>query len=107
MHRILEDWERPSADKAMRGAPPLDRKLTSARLGARMTIPGVKSDDTKTTVTGNVPSTRDEIRLEKEKVSARHHGLVRCRTFFGRSVALPGPVVAANTEARLRYGRLP
>jgi hypothetical protein len=33
--------------------------------------------------------------------------LVRRRTFFGRSVALPAPVVAAKTEARLRHGRLP
>ncbi len=48
----------------MLGAPPLARKLTSVEVGVRLTIPGVKSDDTKIAVTGDVPSTREEIRLE-------------------------------------------
>lgn len=91
----------------MLGAPPLARKLTSVEVGVRLRIPGVKSDDTKIPLTGDVLSTREEIRLEKEKESARYHGPGLRHAFFGRSVALPGPVMADKIKARLQHSMLP
>jgi len=51
----------------MLGAPPAELKLASVEVGVRMTIPCVCSDNTKTTVTSRVLSTRDEIRPEQRE----------------------------------------
>jgi HSP20 family protein len=101
-------WVKPLAVPAEAGLEmKLDVKEDDKSYTIRAEIPGVKKDDIKVDVDGNLVSVRAEVRREKEEkqdekivYSERSYGMA------SRSFTLPGEVDAGGAKAEYRDGLL-
>jgi HSP20 family protein len=72
----------------------------------KATLPGVKADDIKISVTGDVLTIRGEVKHEEEVKNAAYHLRERSYGSFSRSIPLPTSVVADRAHAEFEDGVL-
>jgi HSP20 family protein len=79
---------------------------TNDKVLVTASIPGIKPEDIKITVTGDVLQLSGEMKEDNERDEATYH--VRERRFgsFNRSIYLPTPVVSDKAEALFENGVL-
>jgi HSP20 family protein len=102
--RLLEDAFSGEAAAQAAWAPPVDIEETDDAWIVEAELPGVKRDDVDVEVRDN------ELEISGEVKERERKGVLRRRTrrvgVFDYRVALPGPVDAANVDARLNEGVL-
>lgn len=103
-----ESFIRPSALTGQSGpaTPPLDVSETENDYVVKVSLPGVKPEDVKITVQGNMLSIRGEAKSEEERKGEHWH--IRERKFgaFQRTLSLGSPVASDQAEARYENGVL-
>lgn len=109
MDRLFdESFLRPFGDGGLisTGSPAVDVAETKDTIVVTATVPGIKPDDIKITLTGDVLSLSGEVKAETERDEAHYH--VRERRFgsFSRSIALPTPVISDQAHAEFENGVL-
>src|SRR5689334_17034603 len=109
MDRLFdESFLRPFGDggMALSSAPAVDVCETNDKVTVTASIPGIKPEDIKITVTGDVLQLSGEMKEDNERDEATYH--VRERRFgsFNRSINLPTPVVSDKAEALFENGVL-
>lgn len=106
MDRILEDWDRPSSPRDSLIAPSVDLLQTPEDVIVRATLPGVKADDIRISVTADTVTLQGEISQESDIEGAQYHLRERRYGGFTRTLPLPAPVVADKGDARFEDGIL-
>jgi len=107
IERLLEDsFVRPSPHKPLGIGLPLDMYETDDDIVLKVAVPGVKPEDIRITVTGDVLTIKGEAKAE-ETVEDWHY-IRRERSYgaFSRSITLPGNLVADKTKAEFQHGVL-
>ena len=86
--------------------PAVDVAETSDKVMVTATVPGIKSEDIKITLVGDVLQISGEMKAENEREEATYH--VRERQFgsFCRAIPMPSPVVSDKVEAEFENGVL-
>jgi len=102
--RLLEDAFSGEGPAQAAWAPPVDIEETDDAWIVEAELPGVKRDDV------NVEVRENELEISGEVKERERKGVLRRRTrrvgVFDYRVTLPGPVDAANVDARLDDGVL-
>ena len=95
-----------NGDWAGSAAPAVDVAETADKITVTATVPGVKPDDIKITLTGDILQISGESKAETEREEATYH--VRERRFgsFSRAIALPTTVLADKVAAEFENGVL-
>ena len=108
MDRLFdESFLRPFGDGGVAAsAPAVDVAETNDKVLVTATMPGVKPEDIKITLTGDVLQISGETKAEIERQDATYH--VRERRFgsFSRSIPMPTSVVSDKVEAEFENGVL-
>jgi HSP20 family protein len=84
----------------------VDMFQTENDVVVKATLPGVKADDIKISVTGDVLTIRGEVKHEEEVKNAAYHLRERSYGSFSRSIPLPTSVVADRAHAEFEDGVL-
>jgi len=109
MDRLFdESFLRPFGDGGQLAgtAPAVDVAETADQIVVTATIPGLKPDDIKVTLTGDVLQLTGEVRAQSERDEATYHIRERRVGSFSRAIPLPAPVVSDKTEAVFENGVL-
>jgi HSP20 family protein len=86
--------------------PAVDVSETSDKVVVKATVPGIKPDDIKITLTGDVLQISGENEAESEEDQATYHVRERRSGAFSRAISIPGPVMADKAEAHFENGVL-
>jgi len=107
MDRLFDDSIlRPlGRDDGMAG-PAIDLAETNDAVVVTATVPGVKTDDLKITLTGDLLQISGEVNSESEHKDATYHVRERRVGSFSRAVALPTPVISDKAKAEFENGVL-
>ena len=90
----------------MGAAPAVDVCETDNEVIVTATVPGVKPDDLKITLTGDLLEISGETHGEAEHKNATYYLRERRHGSFQRAIALPTPVVADKVQAEFDNGVL-
>ena len=109
MDRLFdESFLRPFGDggSMAASAPAVDVSETNDKVMIAATVPGMKPEDIKITLTGDVLQLSGEVKAETEREEATYH--IRERRFgsFSRTIPLPTAVVSDKAEAVFENGVL-
>ena len=107
MDRFFDDFFRykPMTYEGF-GAIDLDLYQTNNDIIIKASVPGVKPEDLKISVTGDVLTIRGEIKKDEEVKEDDYHIHERRYGSFSRSITLPGKVVADKATAEFKNGVL-
>ncbi|HEY59447.1 MAG TPA: Hsp20/alpha crystallin family protein [Anaerolineae bacterium] len=107
MDRLFDDfYSYAPATYEGYGVVDLDMYQTDNDIVIKVAVPGVKPEDLKISVTGDVLTIRGEVKVDEEVKEANYHIRERRYGSFSRSVALPGKVVADKAVAEFKNGVL-
>jgi HSP20 family protein len=109
MDRLFEEsFVRPRAGLIPFGGTglTLDVYETDEALVVTTDTPGVKPEDLDISITGDVLTIKGETKMEEEVKRENYHRQERRYGAFSRSVTLPVPVDADQTEAKFKDGVL-
>ncbi len=87
-------------------SPAIDMFQTDDEVVIRASLPGMKSDDIKISITGDVLTMQGELQEESEEKKPTYHFRERKWGSFSRSVSLPAPVKADKAQAEFEAGVL-
>jgi len=105
-HLVDDAVVRPGAGIAELQGPAVDMIENEDEIVVKATLPGVKAEDLKLTITGDVLTIRGE--LESKRNEEIERNILRERRFvcFSRSLALPTSVVPDKAKAEFEDGIL-
>lgn len=107
MDRLFdESFLAPFGDGGMGTAPAVDVAETDNEVIVTATVPGIKPDDLKITLTGDVLDISGEMQSETEHKDATYHVRERRQGSFRRSITLPTTVQADKAQAEFENGVL-
>jgi HSP20 family protein len=86
--------------------PAVDVMETPEDVIVTASVPGIKADDLKISLTGDVLQLSAQSTEESERKEARYHLRERRSSAFTRSIALPTPVEADKAQADFENGVL-
>ena len=72
----------------------------------KASLPGMKSDDIKISISGEILTMQGEMQAESEEKNSTYHFRERKWGNFSRSINLPTPVVADKAQAEFEAGVL-
>jgi len=103
-----ESFLRPFGDGGLIGqdGPAVDVAETNDKVLVTATVPGIKPDDIKITLTGDVLQISGETKAETETNEATYHLRERRYGSFSRAISLPSPVITDKAEAVFENGVL-
>jgi len=107
MDRLVDDAVvRPGSGIAEAQGPAVDMIENEDEIVVKATLPGVKAEDLKLTITGDVLTIRGELKSERNEENERY--ILRERRFgsFTRSLGLPTSVVPDKAKAEFEDGIL-
>ena len=109
MDRLFdESFLRPFGDggQLAASAPAVDVAETNDQVVVTATVPGIRPENIKITLIGDVLQLSGEVKAETERAEATYH--IRERRFgaFSRAIPLPTPVVSDQAEAVFENGVL-
>ena len=90
----------------MVGAPAVDVAETDSDVIVTATVPGIKPDDLKITLTGDLLEISGETRSEIERKDATYHVRERRQGSFSRTLILPTTVLADKAQTEFEDGVL-
>jgi HSP20 family protein len=88
------------------GAPAVDVCETDNDVIVTATVPGIKPDDLKITLTGDLLEISGEARSETERKDATYHVRERSQGSFSRAITLPTSVLTDKAQAEFDNGVL-
>jgi HSP20 family protein len=88
------------------GVPAIDMAETDKEIVVTATVPGLKAEDLKLQVTGNLLEISGETKQETERKDATYHLRERHIASFRRTVSLPAEVMADKAGAEFENGVL-
>lgn len=107
MDRLVEDaYVRPNSHLVGLHAPAVDMIENEDEIVVKATIPGIRPDDLKITLTGDVLTIRGELTSERENETDRYVMRERRSGSFSRSLKLPTSVVSDQAKAEFEDGIL-
>ena len=109
MDRLFDDaFTRPLRmyDGGQMSVPAVDMYQTDNEVVVKAAIPGVKADDVRINVTGEVLIIKGETREKEETKDKAYHIREQRWGMFERTVALPTDVVADKAKAEFENGIL-
>jgi HSP20 family protein len=107
MDRMMEDaFFRPQWTAGMLGSPSIDLYQTDDEIVVKGSLPGVKPDDIRLTITGDALTIRGEVKEQQAKDEASYHLHIRRFGSFSRTLPLPTVVVADKAKADFENGIL-
>lgn len=109
MDRLFDDsFLRPFGDGGWSGSvvPAVDVAETNDKIVVITTVPGMKPDDIKITLTGDVLQISGEAKAATELIDATYHVHERRLGSFSRAISLPTPVLSDKAEAEFENGVL-
>jgi HSP20 family protein len=86
--------------------PAVDVAETAEDVIVTASVPGIKADDLKISLTGDVLQLSAQTTEETERKDARYHLRERRSSAFSRSIALPAPVESDRCQADFENGVL-
>jgi HSP20 family protein len=98
-------WVQPSGWVQM-GVPAVDVVETAEEVIVTASVPGIKADDLKISLTGDVLQLSAQTSEESERKDARYHLRERRSSAFSRSIGLPAPVESDKAQADFENGVL-
>lgn len=87
-------------------SPAIDMFQTDDEVVIRASLPGMKSEDIKISITGDVLTMQGELQEESEEKKPTYHFRERRWGSFSRSISLPAPVKADKAKAEFEAGVL-
>jgi HSP20 family protein len=101
-----QSFLRPFGDGGLAAGPAVDVAETADEVIVTAAVPGLKPDDLKLTVTGDVLEMSAQVTEETERKDATYHLRERRSRSFHRSLGLPAPVLADRARAEFENGVL-
>lgn len=101
-----EAFTRPYGRDGGSQMPAIDLYQDSDRVVVKAALPGLKQDDVKVTVTGDVLTLRGEYRQEQEQKEKTYHIREQSYGSFERAIRLPSEVQADKANAEFENGIL-
>lgn len=99
------DWDMPGLGTGW--APAVDVAETAEDYLIRAEVPGLRKEDVKLSLSGNVLTISGEKKMEEKKTeNKKYHRLERSYGAFQRSFSLPTPVNADKITATFKDGML-
>lgn len=86
--------------------PAVDVAETAEDIIVTATVPGLKAEDLKISLSGDVLQLSGETKTETERKDATYHLRERRASSFSRAIALPAPVDSDKCEAEFENGVL-
>ncbi|MCL4561128.1 MAG: Hsp20/alpha crystallin family protein [Chloroflexi bacterium] len=86
--------------------PVIDMYQTDEDVVLKAMLPGLRADDVRISVTGDVLTLSGEIKEEQEDTKATYHIRERRYGSFTRTIPLPAPVVTEKAKADFENGVL-
>ncbi len=87
-------------------APAMDIEEDNDNIMVKAEIPGMKKEDIKVSVRGNVLMVSGERKQEKETKNKTHHRVERYYGKFSRTITLPSDVITDKIKASYKDGVL-
>jgi len=107
MDRLFDDSIlRPLGGDGGIAAPAIDLAETIDAVVVTAAVPGIKPDDLKITLTGDVLQISGEVTSESEHKDATYHVRELRVGSFRRAVPLPAPVISDKAKAEFENGVL-
>jgi HSP20 family protein len=88
------------------GTPAVDVMETADEVVVTASLPGIKAEDVKISLTGDVLQLSGQTAAETERKDATYHVRERRASAFSRSIALPAPVESDKAQADFENGVL-
>jgi len=107
MDRLFDDsFLKPFGDGSSSAYqwPPVDLTETADEIIAKVAIPGIKPEDVKLSLTGNVLNLSGEYSTESENKEATYHLREHRYGAFSRSLTLPTPIQGDKVKAEYENG---
>lgn len=98
-------WSQTGGPSRM-GVPAVDVIETPEEVIVTASVPGIKADDLKISLTGEVLQLSAQTTEENERKDARYHLRERRSSAFSRSIGLPAPVESDKAQADFENGVL-
>jgi HSP20 family protein len=105
MKQVTQWLRRLRAEPPQAGPMPAELWETAHTLIVRIELPGIRAEDFKVSIDGNVLRIRGE-KLSEHDPARRYHFMERVFGSFERSIPLPATLEAAGTETSCRDGVL-
>ena len=91
---------------AQTGGPAVDVVETNEDVIVTAAVPGIKADDLKITLSGDVLHLSGQTATETEHKDATYHLRERSTSSFSRAIGLPSPVIGDQAQADFENGVL-